>query len=271
MDRRTFLTIAVGGMVAGAGCLSGSEEPQSPESGEPQPSGSEGPQPPDGYAPDGVLPDDRPEAMEVDTGAFDRIRVEGQEVPLAPIAATHNWYLRRDARFADARGEGQYTTAHIAGAAWSPAPDGREDDPALGWPETDRIVLYCGCPHHLSSLRAASLLSAGYTDIYVIDEGFYEWRDRGFPLSGDRIEQTNVMRQVIRGRSDSRYAGEPVYATHEATAQREAAFIDADGYYEVVLRFTDVTQDSEIWIDAPDYTVSAALTDLTTGVVTPPQ
>ena len=251
MRRRTFLASSALA-TAVAGCLGGDGD-EDAESAT------------DGYPPES---DDPPEPMEVDTDRFERIEVEGQRVPLAPVDVTHNWYARRAARFADARGEGQYERARVRGAAWSPA-GGRDDDPVESWPTGDRIVCYCGCPHHLSSIRASDLLAAGYEEVYVIDEGFYEWLDRGYPVEGEEVEAQAAAR-VVRGRTDAAYAGDPVYATHEPTDQREAAFVDGDGRYELTLRFAGVDDGSEVRIDAPDYTVVAPLARLTDGVVTEP-
>ena len=262
MRRRTFLTSSALAATTTAGCLGlGGESGD----GEPDDGGSGGQRTPaDGYAPDSV---ESPEPMDVDTDSFERIEVEGESVPLAPIDVTYNWYARQEARFADARGEGQYDASHVDGAAWTPAPDGRENDPVAGWPTDDRIVCYCGCPHHLSSLRASALISAGYEDVYVIDEGFHAWTDQGYPVAGSEVGERASAR-VIRGRSDASFAGEPVYATHEPTDQREANFVGEDGNYELTLRFRDVTDDSEIRLEAPDYTVVATLAELTAGVVT---
>lgn len=217
----------------------------------------------DGYAPGSI---ESPEPMDVDTDSFERKQVEGEAVPLAPIEVTYNWYARREARFADTRGEGQYDEARIEGAAWSPAPDGRENGPVAEWPTDDRIVCYCGCPHHLSSLRASTLISEGYEDVYVIDEGFRAWLDADYPVAGSGV--ASQASYVIRGRADARHAGRPVYAVHEPTDQREAAFVGEDGSYEITLHFSDLTTDSEIRVDAPDYTVVAPLSELTDGVVT---
>lgn len=263
MRRRTFLVSSAlaASTTVTAGCLGGdggSEDgsPDSNDSGDQRPTA-------DGYAPESV---ESPDPMDVDTGSFERKQVEGESVPLAPIEVTYNWYARREARFVDARGEGQYDDARVEGAAWSPAPDGRENDPVAEWPEDDRIVCYCGCPHHLSSLRASALISAGYEEVYVIDEGFHAWLDAGYPVAGSGVE--SQASYVIRGRADARHADRPVYAVHDPTDQREAAFVGEDGSYELTLHFSDLTPDSEIRVDAPDYTVVAPLSELTDGVVT---
>lgn len=262
MHRRRFLavTAVAGGSTPLAGCFG--------TGGSGEGDAAEIPASQNGYAPDGV---EEPDPVEADTDSFDRIDVEGQPVPLAPIEVTYDWYARQEARFVDARGAGQYQRAHVRGAAWSPAPGGRDgDDPVGDWPTDDRVVCYCGCPHHLSSLRAAALIDAGYRDVYVIDEGFHEWSDRGHPLAGSDVE-TDVPERIVVGRTDAAYAGAPVYATHVPTDQREAAFVGRDGGFELALHFADVTAESEIRIEAPDYTVVAPLSELTAGVVTNPR
>jgi rhodanese-related sulfurtransferase len=254
MRRRRFVASAGVAVTALAGCLGGDDN-----------AGEKGPTN-DGYPP---ASEETPEPMDVDTGAFERIDVEGTPVPLAPIEVTYNWYQRREARFADARGEGQYQRTHIEGSAWSPAPEGRTDDPVSEWPQDDRIVCYCGCPHHLSSLRAATLIEAGYESVYVIDEGFFEWLELGYPVVGSEV-QNNVESYTIAGRTDPAHAGETVYAAHEPTDQREAAFVGDDGTYEMTLHFGGLTDDSEIRLDTPAYELLAPLSELTTGVITGP-
>ncbi|MCY4730203.1 rhodanese-like domain-containing protein [Natronomonas gomsonensis] len=253
MHRRSFLASTGAAAAAFAGCLGGDGESD------------------DGSGNDGYPPasEDTPEPMGVDTDGFQRIDVEGTAVPLAPIEVTYNWYRRREARFADARGEGQYERAHIEGAAWSPAPEGRTNDPVKSWPREDRIVCYCGCPHHLSSLRAATLIEAGYENVYVIDEGFFEWLEREYPAVGSEI-QNNVASYTIAGRTDPAHAEATVYAAHEPTDQREAAFVDDDGGYEMTLHFGGLTEDSEIRLETPAYELLAPLSELTAGVITGP-
>lgn len=45
------------------------------------------------------------------------------------------------------------------------------------------IVAYCGCPHAISGQAFDILAAAGFERIAVLDEGFYEWRDAGYPVS----------------------------------------------------------------------------------------
>ena len=211
--------------------------------------------------------EERPAGRSIDTGSFPRLTVEGTPVPLAPIEAAHYWYRRREARFVDARGKQSYAQSHVLGAVLSPAPDGGNADPVAAWPKADRIVCYCGCPHHLSSIRAAHLLRDGYEDVYVIDEGFWEWHDRGYPMAGEEITARPAVREIA-GRTHPRYAGETVWARHEPSGQREAAPIDRTGRYRLRLRFADVTLESTILVETPAYRVRAPLRDLTEGPIT---
>ncbi|MFB6172593.1 MAG: rhodanese-like domain-containing protein [Haloarculaceae archaeon] len=254
MRRRTVLgSAALAGL---AGCLFdvGSETPTS------TPSAAR-----DGLPPASAL-GDRPPDRAVDTDAFARVDVRGTAVPLVPVDVAHYWFRRRAARFADARSRRQYDRSHVLGAVLSTAPDGVADDPVAQWPAADRVVCYCGCPHHLSSLRAATLLRDGYEDVYVVDEGFWAWHDRGYPMAGTAVGDEPRLR-IVAGRTDPALAGETVWAIHEPTGQREAASIAADGGFDLHLRFADVTPASAVTLRTPAATLTAPLRDLTSGVV----
>ncbi|WP_313696204.1 rhodanese-like domain-containing protein [Halorarum halobium] len=259
MDRRSFLRAAgaagITGTAATAGCLGGS-------GGEPVELTNET----DGYP---QPPENVPEERSIDTASFSTTSVEGTDVPLAPIEAALYWHRRREARFADARGESQYERSRITGAVLSPAPDGGDSDPVAAWPEEDRIVCYCGCPHHLSSLRAASLIESGYEEVYVIDEGFWAWQDGGYPMAGSAVTDRPETR-AIRGRTGAEFAGEMAWAWHDASGQREAAPIDADGGYLLELKFSGLTRTTPIRVETPAYELQAPLGDLLSGVVTGP-
>lgn len=86
----------------------------------------------------------------------------------------------------------------------STAPDGLEtNDPITEWPKTDRIVCYCACPNHLSSLRAASLRSQGYQEVYALKEGYLEWQEQKYPMAGDEITSRSAV-HVINEKTESR-------------------------------------------------------------------
>ncbi|GAB3666678.1 rhodanese-like domain-containing protein [Halopiger thermotolerans] len=247
MNRRRFL--ALGGATAlgtVAGCLGGS--------------GSDA----DGYGPQ---PETMPEERSIDTDAYETVTVDGVEVPLAPIDDVYYWYQRQEARMADARGASQYEQMRIAGAVLSSAPPYTpDDDPVAEWPTDDRIVTYCGCPHHLSSARAAPLIQNGYEEVYALDEGFQAWLDRGYPIEGSEVSDERATYQ-IRGESDPTYAGELVMLEQVDADRLEAGPIAADGSYNLQLHYSGEPS-SRFRIDAPDYTVEGTLAELTSDVVT---
>lgn len=247
MNRRTLLAVAGTATLTGiAGCLGDDDANQG-----------------DGYGPE---PDSTPEERSIDTDAYETQEFEGVDVPLAPIEDVYYWYQRREARVADARQADQYEEARIVGAVLSPAPDGASEDPTADWSEDERIVTYCGCPHHLSGLRAASLIDAGYEEVYALDEGFGEWINRGYPLEGSEVSSDRATYE-IRGRSDPAYAGEMVWLEQLDADRAEAAPIGDDGSYTLTLHYSGST-DSRFAVEAPDYAVEGTLEELTSDVVT---
>lgn len=273
MDRRSLLSLAGGALTAVAGCLAG------PDTGSPARTRMEvsGPVqdddlPPDPDPTDGFPPsfDTTPSEREIDVDGFDTERTDGQDVPLAPADVVYYWYARGEARFADARSETAYGRSHIYGAVLSPAPDGGAADPVADWPRDDLIVCYCGCPHHLSTQRAADLLANGYQSVIVIDEGFWDgWYDREYPIAGDDV-QSKPAPWVIDGVTDPSHAGGTAWARHAPTGQREAARIGQDGRFRMVLRFAGVGRDSVLAVETPAYRVEAPLGRLAETTVTAP-
>ncbi len=247
MNRRTVLavggTVALGGI---AGCLGGD-------------AGSDS----DGYGPE---PETEPDAQSIDTSTYETQTFDGVDVPLAPIEDVFYWYQRQEARIADARGSDQYERAHIAGAPLSTAPDGGSNDPVVDWSQDDRIVTYCGCPHHLSGLRAASLIDNGYENVYALDDGFGAWVDRGYPLEGSAVSDDRAT-YSIQGQSTAA-PGEMVMLEQVDADRLEAAPIANDGSYTLQLHYAGST-DSRFRVEAPDYTVEGTLAELTSTTVTP--
>jgi mono/diheme cytochrome c family protein/rhodanese-related sulfurtransferase len=81
----------------------------------------------------------------------------------------------------DARAVSDWRAGHLPGAL--PAPFYADDEALRRVPnDGTQIVVYCGCPHVAADRLAARLRAAGYPRVAVIDEGFYHWRDEGYPL-----------------------------------------------------------------------------------------
>ena len=259
MNRRTYLGASAGALAALAGCLGIGSNGTSQTNGD-YPADEN---PDDGYPPEYGQP---PEERNVDESAFSTISTNGESVTLVPVDVANYWHQRREARFADARGQRQYDSSHILGAVLSPAVQNSQGGPIEGWPKDDRVVCYCGCPHHLSSIRAAGLQKAGYTNVYVIDEGFGEWGRRDYPMRGTTFGESR--NAVIEGEVAARYAGEYVWATHEASGQQEAAPVREDGTFELHLKFSDMTDEMPIHLRGASLEVTRPLGELTGTIVT---
>jgi rhodanese-related sulfurtransferase len=259
MNRRTFLASSAVSLSAVTGCLGGGGGG----------GGEFSPKPTDGNV-DGYPPEfsDVPEKRDIDTSSFGTVEENGVQVPLAPIDVAHYWYKRREARFADARSVKAYDASHIYGAVLSQASTNRRSsaDPVADWPKDDRIVCYCGCPHHLSSIRASQLIQNGYENVYVIDEGFWKWHDRGYPMRGNDVT-AKPNSWVVRGEAAASFAGQNAWARHQPTKQLESTDITDDGSYELHLKFHEVGPDSTVEIETPGYTVEGKLKDLASGTV----
>jgi rhodanese-related sulfurtransferase len=221
--------------------------------------------PADGYPPE--FPDP-PESPNVDPDALETLSVNGETVRLLSIDAARAWFLRSEARFVDARGERQYTRSHLYGSVLSPAQQDSIGGGIEGWTTDERTVAYCGCPHHLSSVRAAGLQKAGFEDVYVIDEGFRVWADEGYPMAGTAFGDggsAELSEWRIDGEVDTKYAGEYAWATVDR--QYEAAPIGADGSFSIHLRFADVDADTPVRVSTPAFTRTRPLGELAGGTV----
>jgi cytochrome c oxidase cbb3-type subunit 3 len=89
---------------------------------------------------------------------------------------------KRKARMAilDARAPSDYAIEHVAGAVSVPFYDPSpylEKLPKNAW-----IVCYCGCPHAESGTLAMKLQAAGFEKVTVMDEGLWDWKEKGHPM-----------------------------------------------------------------------------------------
>jgi rhodanese-related sulfurtransferase len=201
---------------------------------------------------------------------YETTSVAGESVPLAPTDDAYGWYEDDDENLGvvDSRSVTAYQQLRIAGAVASPAPYGRDsEDPVDEWATDRRILTYCACPHHLSTRRAASLLSGGYSEVYALDKGFNDWIDKGYPVDGERATQ-QLPTYEISGRTDPDAAGEEVWVREPSSNQREVATVQPGGEYEVTFHFVEISGETPLVVDAPTYEVRAPLDALTETVVT---
>ena len=136
-------------------------------------------------------------AVPVDTEPLPPYEPDLETALLNPDGPNPEWTLR-EARFVsihdvhasleagdalmlvDARPTADFLTSHIDGAVNLPFYDVEEYVDAL--PRDRWIVTYCGCPHAVSGQAADVLFAAGFEQVAVLDEGFYEWQDAGYPV-----------------------------------------------------------------------------------------
>ncbi len=81
----------------------------------------------------------------------------------------------------DARPPGDYVTAHIAGAGSIPFYSTPEVLALV--PHDATVVAYCGCPHAESTVLAQALEASGHPSVHVLDEGYFVWVERGYPVN----------------------------------------------------------------------------------------
>lgn len=80
----------------------------------------------------------------------------------------------------DARAPQAFAQAHIRGAVNVPFYAVARHQAEL--PKSEWIVTYCACPHAEAVAAARALFKLGYRKVKVLDEGFYGWKDAGYPV-----------------------------------------------------------------------------------------
>lgn len=94
---------------------------------------------------------------------------------------------RNEAVIVDARDPGTYAKGHIRGAASLPVGEATAKIPAFAakYPADTLLILYCngyGC--HDSMELGTQLIRKGFTQVYVFEGGYPEWKDAGYPVEG---------------------------------------------------------------------------------------
>lgn len=137
--------------------------------------------------------------------------------------------------FLDVRGHTSYVEEHIEGALDTPLTDLRAGKlPAV--PKDRLLVTYCGCPHAMAEEGAALLLKAGFQSVAVLDDGFYAWKDLGFPVAVSSAAKP-FARLEFRGTVPASLAGQSIEVTDPASGQMEKALIAKDGSFALHMPF----------------------------------
>ncbi len=142
----------------------------------------------------------------------------------------------------DVRSSYEYRIEHIKGAISAPLRFLPEHIKRGIIPKDKPLLFYCGCPHHLSTLGARTAEGMGFGDVYVLDEGFFVWRDRGYPTEGEKKgKKPNYF--YVKG--TVKVDGVPfkygrIFFVDKRNGQVEAEMTDGKGYYEGRLPFYDI-------------------------------
>jgi rhodanese-related sulfurtransferase len=84
----------------------------------------------------------------------------------------------------DARSRPDYLFDHITGAISMPFYE--VDERFTELPKDKWVIAYCACPRAEAENAVGVLKTKGFHKVAVMYDGYFEWRDRGFPItSGD--------------------------------------------------------------------------------------
>ncbi len=174
---------------------------------------------------------------------------------LIPAQDAHTLQKKHQAVFVDVRSRFEYNAEHIQNALSFPykaiAMAGN-----FPFPKNKSLIMYCGCPHHLSGMSAEILKKKGYTQVKVIDEGYWGWKQMGLPIVQGPPEALKRISQSVEGRLvDARnqpLVGRDILIEHPPTGQLEAARTDGDGRFRMHLHFASVTDHEPLQISLPE-------------------
>lgn len=147
----------------------------------------------------------------------------------------------------DVRTRMEFNAEHIQGAINFPIEDVR-NSAAYPFTRERKLLLYCGCPHHLSGMSADILKSKGFKQVHVIDEGYFGWKQQGFGV----FTHPNAPAQVSMGFSGRVLQGEKavanknIFLRHASTGQLEATRTDAEGRFAMHLHFVSVDKQDPV-------------------------
>jgi len=142
----------------------------------------------------------------------------------------------------DVRSSYEYRVEHIKGALSAPVNTIEAYFQKGIIPKGKPVVFYCACPHHLSEIAASKAEEYGFKEVFVLNEGFFGWRDKGYPTEGiKKGEKPNTF--VSAGFVFKE--GKPVkfgriWFIHKNTGQMEVAYTSSDGFYKSDFNFFDI-------------------------------
>lgn len=153
----------------------------------------------------------------------------------------------------DVRSRPEFNNEHILGAISYPYTTFKMSN-EYPFAKDRNLLLYCGCPHHLSGMSAEILEQKGYKNIHVIDEGYWGWKSMGLPifLNPDAPPQTSMKIQGQVKSGQMAIANKDILLTHQASGQLEATRTDAEGRFVMHLHFSGVNDADKVIFEIDD-------------------
>ncbi|MBF2054673.1 MAG: rhodanese-like domain-containing protein [Candidatus Sericytochromatia bacterium] len=155
----------------------------------------------------------------------------------------------------DVRSRVEYNAEHIKGAISYPYQVIRTSN-QFPFGKDRQLLLYCGCPHHLSGLSAESLKEKGYTNVKVIDEGYWGWKHFGFPIvlnpNAPKQMSMDVEGQLMQNGVALAY--QDIFLLHPETGQLEATRTNSQGAFKMGLHFRGLNPDDQLVFHLKDDT-----------------
>ncbi len=162
----------------------------------------------------------------------------------------------KDFTVVDVRSSYEYRIEHIKGALSAPVNVIETYFKRNIIPTDKPIVFYCACPHHLSEIAASKAEAYGLRDIYILNEGFFGWRDKGYPTDGIRKGEKPKRFTIV---GYVKKEGKPVkfsriWFIHKRTGQMEIAYTTAEGFYKSDWNFFNIKPGDTVFVsvDTPD-------------------
>ncbi|HEY9843024.1 MAG TPA: rhodanese-like domain-containing protein [Candidatus Obscuribacterales bacterium] len=173
--------------------------------------------------------------------------------------------LQKPPLLIDVRSRQEYNAEHIEGAISYPFTTIKMTS-EYPFAKERNLMLYCGCPHHLSGMSAEILKTKGYKDIHVIDEGYWGWKALGLPIvknpNAPKQVSMSVTGQVLQGERAVAY--KDIFLLHPESGQLEATRTDGQGRFTMHLHFGGVGPEDQVLFQIDDLTLKQlAMAELT--------
>lgn len=101
------------------------------------------------------------------------------------------------------------------------------------------IITYCGCPRHISTLTTQDLIARGYTNVKVLYEGYWHWKDNNFPIVETVSSAKAITKLTFHGliaQNDSPLNNVDLFLEHKESGQLEAVRTNSNGNFKIDFR-----------------------------------